>query len=79
MICHFLLVLPSYAPAVLWQNELSRACAGSWGRCSVWSSQESDRHRASVNVSKGKGVHIPLHLYSQHTELRDSCVCGTQR
>lgn len=63
-----LVALPSYAPVALWLSELWRACAESWGRCSAWSSQESDRHRASVNVREGKTVHVPLHLYSLHTE-----------
>lgn len=45
--------LPSYAPAALWLNGPSRACGGSWGPCSAWSSQGSDRHRASV-TSEGQ-------------------------
>lgn len=46
--------LPSYAPAALWLNGPSRACAGSWGLCSAWSSQESDRRTAS-GTSGGRG------------------------
>lgn len=46
-------LLPSYAPAALWRNGPSRACGGSWGPCSAWSSRGSGRHRASV-TSEGQ-------------------------
>ena len=47
-------LLPSYAPAALWPNGPSRACGGSWGLCSAWSSQGSGRRTASV-TSEGRG------------------------
>lgn len=46
-------LLPSYAPAALWLNGPSRACGGSWGPCSAWSSRGSGRRRASV-TSEGQ-------------------------